>query len=618
MSVSRLAVLGRTLHKHPALEGDWIARQLIPILTSHTELSSAAFPYLNPHAFSAFRDNIPHLLNHAGQVLEAAERVVSLIDTEEDLNKSDRASVSRAQKVVHTVLNTASVTAPTDLWLLRIVLGVFRELGLTERMLAGEVLDVENCWVRQNDEMIRLNTAELRTNMELLHARGYVRAMQGRFLLTSHPRARAVLNDIDVLEHSPSILTSLWTRLFAGEELNASEVEILSQVTRTAPVPVHDGQIGWLASSDEIELGYRIVPLVLALRVNGLTARLAAGKSLDLSHFDTEKAHLIAAGLNTLVKSGALICHADVSWSPTVIGKRVFDRAPGPFGIIEAYHPYMSRLRDSLLNGRGTVWVRRGTNVAASQDANRSTFEQTNDALDNFCESYGFEYTVFVEHAMGRGEAIRQRFARSGAEHIRYFGADLEDEAIDAALVEKEGSRQLPPNLELIRNADIGRPEVVLEYLRRLGVPSRDVVMVVGNGFHEVRDQNDEKMVAIFKAYCDAGFLLLFAEASALSVADLLETGWNTYHAGFKYVHEKSGQGLRPAYLSAAEERQVGLQASWDECATQAGYMRMDMFSKRSRTIYPFTAPDSHNPAISVNHFFIPRELAMRLGIKDH
>ena len=110
------------------------------------------------------------------------------------------------------------------------------------------------------------------------------------------------------------------------------------------------------------------------------------------------------------------------------------------------------------------------------------------------------------------------------------------------------------------------------------------------------------------------GVVLLFTEESALAVDDLLETGWNTYHAGFKYVHEKSGQGLRPAYPGPAT-RSDNLRASWDECARRAGYVRVDEYCSRSRTIYPFTPVDGHNPSISVNHFFIPAPLAHRIGV---
>src|SRR5262249_30617162 len=129
----------------------------------------------------------------------------------------------------------------------------------------------------------------------------------------------------------------------------------------------------------------------------------------------------------------------------TELGARVFERGPGPFGIIAAYHAYLNNLESLLTLGTPAVHVQRSANVAASQDANRKTFEEANDCLDAFCTQYGFRCTVFIEHAVGRGEATRQRFSRSGAGEIRYFGADLEDAAIDQA-IEQQKQGALPQN----------------------------------------------------------------------------------------------------------------------------------------------------------------------------
>jgi hypothetical protein len=276
----------------------------------------------------------------------------------------------------------------------------------------------------------------------------------------------------------------------------------------------------------------------------------------------------------------------------------------------------MARAREILLHGRSNVWVRRGENVGASQDANRKTFELANDALDRFSTDTGFRYDVFIEHAIGRGEATRQRFERSGETTIRYFGADLEDPAIDAAVLEQKAGR-LPSNMEFVRQADIGKPERLLDALRAAGVDTRGAVMLVGNGFHEARDQTDQSMTRVFADYHDAGILLLFTEENALSIDDLRATAWNTYHSGFKYVHEKSGQCLRPASPRPAPRLGPPLRAAWSECASSAGYVRMDAYATRTRTIYPYARPDRPNPSISVNHFFIPRPLAEELGLTE-
>ena len=139
--------------------------------------------------------------------------------------------------------------------------------------------------------------------------------------------------------------------------------------------------------------------------------------------------------------------------------------------------------------------------------------------------------------------------------------------------------------------------------------------MLVGNGFHEVRDQTDTGMTEVFQAYEQAGIVLLFTEENALSIDDLRATAWNTYHAGFKYVHEKSGQGLRPAEPGPPVRLGKPLRAAWSRCASDAGYVRADAYSSRTRTIYPYPPGRGHNPAISVNHFFVPQRIAERLGL---
>ncbi len=56
-------------------------------------------------------------------------------------------------------------------------------------------------------------------------------------------------------------------------------------------------------------------------------------------------------------------------------------------------------------------------------------------------------------------------------------------------------------------------------------------------------------MVEVLTAYQQAGIVLLFTEETGLSIQDQINTAWNTYHPAFRYVHEKSGQRLRPATL---------------------------------------------------------------------
>ena len=579
-------------------------RGLVPILCGHTELSSGGYPYLAREAFVSFRDGIPHLLNEGQLTLSAVHALQRHLADMSGISDQERESFERAFRVIRTMVYTAAITAPSDLWLLRIILGTYDELGLRERLLAGEAF---NCAETRAGEK-RLDPKELKTNMSFLRARACMSKEEGRYMLGPNEDLRQIWQQAGPVPEAWISAATPWAKAVALTPLTDDEAQTLQELA--APIPeTQTRPPGWRPLWSDIELGFRLIGIVLGLYASGHTKALAQGDASVLDRplgvpglIDGVKAFFQAVGF--LSNDGLQV---------TDLGRRAFGRGPAPYGIIDSYRPYMARLKDTLLEGRGPVWVERTANVAASQEANRKTFVGANDALDAFCEAYGFSYSVFVEHAMGRGEAIRQRWNRPGGERLHFFGADLEDASIDAA-TQEQSAGHLPEGMKFIRNADIARADIVAQALRRANVPTRGAVMMVGNGFHEVREQTDEKMVSVFRGYHDAGFVLLFTEASALSVTDLLETAYNTYHAGFKYVHEKSGQGLRPATpVPAAKEHTI--RASWNGCATRAGYVRVNEFCRRSRTIYPYNPADRHNPAISVTHFFIPGWLATQLGV---
>ncbi len=149
------------------------------------------------------------------------------------------------------------------------------------------------------------------------------------------------------------------------------------------------------------------MPIILGLRAAGHTAALGAGQPTRGRDLAPKHASVARAALHVLALAGTVDEDDSHCFHPTPIGQRVFRRGPGPFGIIEAYHTYIRNLEPILVAGRETVWVNRATNIAASQDANKKTFVDANNALDTFCQQHNFTYTVFVEHALGRGEASR-------------------------------------------------------------------------------------------------------------------------------------------------------------------------------------------------------------------
>ena len=596
--------IAQALREDPRVHSDLLASALVPIVTSETGTSSAGYPFLNARAFARFRDTVPHILGAGERAFRAVQCIEEAAEALQ-LAPDKEASLARGLKVVRTVLRTATITAPPDLWLLRSVLGAHQELGLLEPLLDGGEIDPHACGVLTAEGPRLLVAHELEADLDFLVARGLLTLGKGRYAAREQPRARRVLEAITPRAPDHGLnTTALWGAVFRGEALSESDARVLEALGDIeAPRSTLPGYT-WVPSLEEIELGYRLLPIVLGLSLASKSAQLAEGEAPTLP---PAKPELLEVAREILHMSGAL---PRVGWTPTPLGRRLFSRGPGPLGIIGAYHGYTARLRQLLLEGRGQVWVERGANVAASQAANRRTFERANDALDRFCEDTGFEFDVFIEHAVGRGEATRQRAQRSQGKAIQFIGADLEEDAIAQAR-QKRLNGHLPSNMLFISGADIGDPSAVVDFLGARGIESEGAVMLVGNGFHEVRNQSDSRMVEVFQGY-HAGFILLFTEESALETEDLLRTAWNTYHAGFRYVHAKSGQGLRPAVKGPTPRFGKALPASWSECATRAGYLRLERYCYRGRTIYPSALKGRPNPALSVSHFVVPRRIAER------
>jgi hypothetical protein len=587
-----------------AASGDPLAELLVPVLALPAGVTSAGFPYLQQGAWEWFRDRVPHLFGMGQRVLDACDRL------EAAFGKGGLPAAT----VVRQVVLTAAITAPPDLWLLRHVLGAFASLGLLRRLLDGEALYPERCEVSLDGASRTLTADELEKDLLFLLSRGLVEQYDEGYRVAGHPRVRDLFTRTEPLpSHVPASATGLWRRLFEGGVLSNEDLEVLLDLGRGARRRVDLRQNHWLPDRDELGLGYRLLPVVLGLRANDLTTALVEGATVRPEAWSRPHPVAAAGALEVLTAAGWMRREGE-SYRVSAVGARGFAKGPGPFGIVETYHPYMQRCREILLEGKSSVHVRRSENVGASQDANRATFEQANDALDRFCRDTGFRYQVFIEHAIGRGEATRQRYARSG-DALRYVGADLEDAAIDAAMAE-QNRRALPKDMLFVRHADIGRPEALLSAIRAAGLTTEGAVMLVGNGFHEARGQTDESMIEVFRGYHQAGVVLLFTEESALSIDDLRATAWNTYHAGFRYVHDKSGQALRPAEPSPRPAR-LGrpMLAPWSECARRAGYVRVDAYCTRTRTVYPYRPKGGFNPSISVNHFFVPMGVAKELRL---
>ncbi len=556
-------------------------RELIEIVGKKTGMSSAGFPYVSEDSFEQFIQKIPHLFSDANQVIQwislAKKNIAAFSECEEKI------SLSRSLSVIETVVHTAAITSVPDLWIIRQILSSHKILGIVDILLCGNVIEIQSfCREHSWSEKV------LKADFHLLLSRGLLCLDGKEYRLTQYPQAKDIYSQILPIESKFRVNNvALLVKWFRQPDLE--QKEYFSQFFQ-----IHVSKksfAGWYPSYYHVELGYRLLPLLLSLRVLNYTKQLKAGIQID-----SLVPNLLQSMKEIMRQAGWI----DDAFIITSLGERVFERGSGPFGIIGAYLPYTSQLDKIITQTISQSHVNRGANVAASQDANRKTFSTANDSLDTFCKDYHFKYSVFIEHAIGQGEATRQRFEKDGEKTIQYFGADLEDDALEKAK-EQQKLGYLPQNMKFISHADIGEPQKVISAIQSFGFSTELAVMMVGNGFHEIRRQTNEKMIHVFEEYQKAGMIVIFTEETGLSDQDLLSTAFNTYHAGFRYVHELSGQGLRPAFDTPNDNRY-----SWKKCAELAGYQCLDTYTTRTRSIYPYPKKDGYNPCISMNYFCVP------------
>ena len=133
--------------------------ELRAILSQPTGTSSSGYPYLAEHAWVRLRDWVPHTLD-SGAILW---RILQEVEQESGPPTAD------AARVVRQVINTAAITAPPDLWLLRRVLSALATEGLLKRLGRRHTLVPEDTGLRPE---------ELRIDLDFLVSRGaHYRAM---------------------------------------------------------------------------------------------------------------------------------------------------------------------------------------------------------------------------------------------------------------------------------------------------------------------------------------------------------------------------------------------------------------------------------------------------------
>lgn len=593
-----------------------ILADICGILAEPCGSSSSGHAYLSDHAFQSFLNRVPHLFSHGLRTIDALESICLEASQRTEFDDQEKHQIKRSSGILKNVVLTAAVTAPPDLWILRHLLAALQICKVLPDGFGRISLDGIMA------QAPKISLVYLRASLDFLVARR-VLAMttdgQGTNIAWEPASAAAqeILNSPWHANHFPENLVEGIRAALLGD-LNAQ-----MQLDHFFALPITESRphLHWTPTSTEIEIGFRLLPFALAARQIVVDSSFEENEPIE-KYFK----HLSAQMLSMLRAAGVVTSDHKLS----IIGERIFKRGIGPFGIIHAYHPYMKLLSDLISGNPKGAWVERGANVAASREANAKSFALANDAIDRFCQDHNFEFTLFIEHAVGQGEATRQRSLRD-KHGVAYVGADLEAAAINSAK-SLQAAGVLPASMRFVDAADIGEPSTLLSALATLGLDPTGSIMVVGNGFHEVRNQTNEKMVDVFRQYSAAGIILVFTEESGLTNQDLIATGWNTYHAGFRFVHEISGQGLRPAidgepspWSAAKIARQSALARqsadnpqpditerwSWKKCAEQGGYRVLEKYSVRSRTIYPHPRPDGNNPSISVTYFCVPKELSV-------
>lgn len=563
--------------------GAEVGRDLRRMLRSKVGRGVNGFLYFEDDSFEVFK-KIPHLFQNGERFLSTLRAVETLLQGETKLLADERNNLLAVCSLLRTLVLSANITAPSDLWLVREVLSSYAALGLIDQMRSFQLSEFA---FKHN-----LNDRLFRLDCELLLNRGYFEKKSGQFIGWS-PLYGASEQIAAMTPFPPSWPHNWIPRVRNGLHgmRDAMTKDWLGQlkVKRSET----EARAGWVADWRETQLGHRIVPILLAIRTSSFydeiirTAHL--GDRVLRSEVGPDVCEaLLAAGY--VLQDGSL----------TELGKRVFLRGPGPFGIIHAYYPYMEKHLDLLTKNEVHAWISRSENVAASQEANAKAFAGGLAGLERFQRETGFTFSVFIEHAVGKGEATRQFFSEHGEEHYQYFGFDLEEKAIEQTKNEKDAAR-LPKNMRLQAGTDIGKPNLVIGAVTAAGFDTREAVMVVGNGFHEVRNQTDALMTQVFRQYCEAGILLIFTEETGLSAEQIVGAAWNTYHAGFHYLHELSGQGLR----AFSGHREPPRTLTWKECAEAGGYKVLAEYCAFGRTVFP-RAPATDNPAINVTYFCVP------------
>ncbi len=563
------------LERIPGLDQHSLSPLLKTLIASPMGTDGQGYPTMSFVNFQYFVQKVPHLFQNGVSVLQwldAAKKGLDDFAKGPAFRKKDRPAMDSLElgiQALRTMVLTAAITAPSDLWLMRQVLATHKKEGILADLKQGVV-------VSEYAAAKSFNERQLRADFEFLHSRGCIEREGDRYF--SRP---GILDSVETL---PEEFCCDMAGRLSDYFRNPRSRDPL--VHRWLRIPAADRvSSGWHADLREMEIGYRLLPLILAMKESGFFKNFEIGQKIP-GLLPPMVALLEAAGV---LKNGRI----------TVLGKRVFDKGHGAFGIIGAYHEYLNQHAKLLRSAGEKPKVQRAKNILGSRDANRPAFQEIAKSLKAFFEGRGGRPRVLIEHAAGLGIGLQECRKVFGDEGIRYVTADLEEESLKGARRERDKGRLAADTVFVESN--IGEPEKFIASLKAKSIDPRGAVMIVGNGFHEARGVSDEGMTEIFRTLQEAGIILVFVEETGLSTEQLRKTAWNTYNPGFRWVHETSGQLLRPAVDGPASQR-----LSWLSCVLKANYAVLDEYSRRTRRIMPCDLPPPVNPWISVTLFCVP------------
>lgn len=358
------------------------------VLAGFTSENKEGFPILSEESFFTVLDEVPHLFVNGWLNWTVIQNYKKILPNMIGFSSKEKTSLQRALKVVENLIFTAAITAPSDLWILNRLLKIHKKMGLLEPFLRGDWVDIDKI-----TEHYRLNQERYFYDLEFFCSRGLIewntKKTQAR--LTPSPSTFRLYSEIPV---SQGLDSEDWINVLGRFLINGDNDlrRKIDSYFNFAVKPSHKRD--WVPDHFEVELGARVLLLVLALRSLNLTSKLSK-ETLCLDALP----HLSSGLISTLTFSGLV----DTQLKVTATGERVFQRGPGPFGIIYAYLPYLNQHEKRLRGQSAGEWVERGKNVSASQDANNKSFKKIIHSLHQFQEDHQYKLNVFIEHAIGEG-----------------------------------------------------------------------------------------------------------------------------------------------------------------------------------------------------------------------